>query len=231
MRLFVYVEGLCEELFVNRQLRPHLSHFGWRSVRAIGAATSLDLQGQRGGLTNWAAVEADLKELFSSQNAADVRFTTLWDYYRTPHTFPGFSAAANAQPGPNRATIVEAALKQHFAEPRFVPYIQMHEFEALVLAALDSLKPLYPMHAPALEILKAQCEHVGDCESINDGVDTHPAQRIDNAIPGFVERKAQDGPIALRDTGLDRIRQSCPRFDQWLHKLERLAERQENETD
>lgn len=220
MRLFIYVEGLSEEIFVNRRLQHHLRLYGWRSITPIGAATSLDPQSQRGGLTNWRAVEADLRSLFASEPDGAVRFTTLWDYYRTPDAFPGITSARVAAAGSDRAAIVEAALASHFAEPRFEPYIQMHEFEALVLAALDGLKPLYSQHAPAIEALQVECERVGNCEAINDGPDRHPAQRIANAVPGFLERKAQDGPIALLAVDLETIRRGCPRFNAWLHRLE-----------
>lgn len=223
MRLYIYVEGLSEEIFVNRQLRPHLQLHGWKSIIPIGAATSLDPQGQRGGLTNWPAVEADLRGLFVSEPDAAVRFTTLWDFYGTPDTFPGIVSARVAQAGSDRAAIVERALAEHFNEPRFDPYIQMHEFEALVLAALNGLKSLYPQQSPAIEALQAECERVGSCEAINDGPDTHPAKRIDDAVPGFLARKAQDGPIALREVELETIRRSCPRFNAWLHRLEAIV--------
>ena len=220
MRLFIYVEGLSEEIFVNRQLRPHLHHYGWKSITPIGAATSLDPQSQRGGLTNWRAVEADLRSLFVSEPDVAVRFTTLWDYYRTPDAFPGMASARVAPAGSDCAAIVETALANHFGESRFEPYLQMHEFEALVLAALNGIKLLYPQHAPAIEALQNEFKRAGNCEAINDGSDTHPAQRIDNAVPGFLERKAQDGPIALREVGLETIRSGCPRFNAWLHRLE-----------
>ena len=49
MNLIVYVEGVSEEFFVNRQLRPHLQLHGWSTVKPIGVATSPNPEGQRGG--------------------------------------------------------------------------------------------------------------------------------------------------------------------------------------
>lgn len=224
MRLIVYVEGVSEEFFVNRSLRPHLITHGWRNVQAIGVKTSLDSGGQRGGLTNWPAVEADLRQLFKDHPGEDYRFTTLWDFYRTPDRFPGIVAAKAAPVGADRGAIFAQALATHFGEPRFIPYIQMYEFEALVLAALPALQSLNPLHAAALGTLFTDCQSIGDFEKINDGPTTHPAQRIADVLPGFLNRKEDDGPIAIRETGLAELRRWCPRFDGWLSRLEGLTE-------
>jgi len=224
MNLIVYVEGVSEEFFVNRQLRPHLQLHGWSTVKPIGVATSPNPEGQRGGLTNWPAVEQDLRNLFTQNSGPDWRFTTLWDFYGTPDSFPGFAAARAAAPGSDRAAMVEAALSAHFQEPRFSPYVQMYEFEALVLAAIDGLKELYSSQAAALDALKVQCEAMGNFEAINDGPTTHPARRIDAVLPGFWNTKEDDGPIALRTVRLDSPRHWCPRFNQWLTRLERIGE-------
>ena len=224
MNLIVYVEGVSEEFFVNRQLRPHLQRHGWSGVTPIGVATSLDTDGQRGGLTNWKAVEQDLRDLFSQYKGPTYRFTTLWDYYGTPDNFPAFAKARSAPAGSDHAAIVEMELATHFTEPRFLPYVQMYEFEALVLAALDGLKELYPKQATSLEAFKSQCEATGNFETINDGPTTHPAKRIDAVLPGFWNTKEDDGPIALRSVGLDLPRRWCPRFNQWVTKLEKIGE-------
>jgi hypothetical protein len=224
VNLIVSVEGVSEEFFVNRQLRPHLQRHGWSGVTAIGVATSLDPGGERGGLTNWRAVEQDLRDLFDQYQGPDYRFTTLWDFYGTPDNFPGFATARAAAPGIDRGAIVEANLAAHFREARFLPYVQMHEFEALVLAAIEGLKDLHSSKTASLEALKVQCEAVGNFEIINDGPTTHPARRIDAVLPGFWNTKEDDGPIALRTVGLDSPRRWCPRFNQWLTRLEAIGE-------
>ncbi len=60
-RLRVYVEGATEEFFVNRIFRNHLAQSGVIVERPILAATSMLATGERGGFTNWPAVEADLR--------------------------------------------------------------------------------------------------------------------------------------------------------------------------
>jgi len=224
MNLVAYVEGDSESKFAHRQLRSHLLNHGWSSVNAITVLTNLGAGGQRGGLTNWKAVEQDLRDLFAQFKGPTYRFTTLWDYYGTPDNFPAYAKARAAPVGSDRAAIVELELANHFNESRFLPYVQMYEFEALVLAALDGLKELYPKQAVAIASFKTQCEATGNFETINDGATTHPAKRIDTVIPGFWNTKEDDGPIALRSVGLDAPRRWCPRFDQWVAKLEKIGE-------
>ena len=55
-------------------------------------------------------------------------------------------------------------------------------------------------------------------EFVNDGVDTAPSKRILGAYPQY--RKTVDGPLVVREAGLDTIRSSCPHADDWLRELE-----------
>ena len=175
MNLIVYVEGVSEEFFVNRQLRPHLQHHGWSGVKPIGVATSLDPNGKTGGLTNWPAVEQDLRDLFTQYQGPTHRFTTLWDFYGTPDSFPGFALARAAAPGTDRAALAEAALSAHFHEPRFLPYVQMYEFEALVLAAIDGLSR--GAHWPAVLATAAN--------SVSNKASTKPRKHLLSDMPAL----------------------------------------------
>ena len=62
-------------------------------------------------------------------------FTTLFDLYALPDDFPD-SSKAKTEPEPYRkAAILEKALSDDinaaFGDKRFVPYVQLHEFESL----------------------------------------------------------------------------------------------------
>jgi hypothetical protein len=66
MKLFIYVEGQEEELFVNRVLRGHLRSFGVVVQKPILAATSFRISGEHeaevsvGGVTNYASIRGDI---------------------------------------------------------------------------------------------------------------------------------------------------------------------------
>ena len=58
----------------------------------------------------------------------------MFDLYALPVDFPGFEDAARTNQPYQRVQTLEDALGMDIADPRFVPYIQLHEFEALLLS-------------------------------------------------------------------------------------------------
>jgi hypothetical protein len=219
-RLRVYVEGLTEELFVERILRNHLLQFGVMVERPILAATSLHPSGQRGGFVNWAAVEADLRVLFMTDPSPDVRFTTMLDVYAMPAAIPGYPGLPTGARTIAEVDAIESAWAVHFGEPRFVPYLQRHEFETLVLAYPAALRAVFPQDAPALIALEQSVAAVPNVEDINDGPTTHPSARLTTAIPTYKPLKAYNGFFVLQEAGLSNVRPRCPRFDAWLARWE-----------
>lgn len=220
-RLFVYVEGMTEAFFVERLLRNHLTAHGVRVERSLSAKKDFAPDGPRGGFTNWPAMEADLGDWFAANpdTALDtLRFTTLLDLYAMPPAVPGY-------PGPRAATTaahvaaIEAAIAARLGEPRFSPYLQRHEFEALLLAHPPSLAAIFPACAPAIAQLEADIAGI-DPEDINHGPDTHPAQRMMKAIPSYHALKASNAYFVAADVTLDRMRARCSRFRAWLKQWE-----------
>ena len=108
---------------------------------------------------------------------------------------------------------------------RFIPYLQRHEFEALVLAALPAMDGLLRNggdRAGLDELLKVVAQ--SSPEDINDGEDTAPSKRLQRQIASY--RKTIHGPLVVEDTGIAGLRSKCPRFDSWIAKLEALGEAQ-----
>jgi hypothetical protein len=219
-RLLIYVEGQTEEFFVNRVLRNHLLAHGVKVERPILAATTPDPGGQRGGFVNWPAVERDLQTLFTQDADPNLRITTLLDTYALPDTVPGFSPSSGVGRSATEVNGIESAWAAHFGEPRFVPYFQRHEFEALLLACPVALRSIFPTDAAALTQLAFSIASYGSAEDINDGPATHPSARLEQAIPTYHPLKASHGLFVILEAGLDRIRPQCPRFDAWLARWE-----------
>lgn len=229
-RLLIYVEGQTEEFFVNRVLRGHLLAHGVTVERPILAATTPDPGGWRGGFINWPAVEADLKTLFMQEADSELRITTLLDVYALPDKVPGFTPSHGAGRSPIEVDGIESAWAAHFGEPRFVPYLQRHEFEALLLACPPALHSIFPTDAAALTQLASSIAACASAEDINDGPTTHPSARLGQAIPSYRALKASHGLFVVLEAGLDRIRPRCPRFDAWLARWEAWGEGKESVT-
>jgi len=60
----------------------------------------------------------------------------------------------------------------------------------------------------------------GEPEQINDGVETCPSRRLKALFPHY--DKKFHGPSICQRIGLSNIRRACPRFNDWLIKLENL---------
>ena len=221
IRLNFIVEGQTEETFVNQTLGLHLAH------RSIFASARCVMTGQkggyeyRGGLNSYAQAKRDIVGWTSQDRNADARFTTMFDLYALPDDFPGYDAAMRERDPYARVRVLEDALGDDIADRRFVPYIQLHEFEALLFADPTKLSGQLACTPTAIERLVETAER-DNPELIDDGSDTAPSKRIISEIPDYQYSKASAGPLAAQQIGLPVLRARCAHFGEWLGKLESL---------
>lgn len=220
-RLYFLVEGPTELEFVKRVLAPHLNAARiWTSAQAVETSRDVCGQKRRGGgrWKNWAR---DLGRLTSQQKGPDVRFTTMFNLYGLPDDFPELAVHSRETDTVRRAELLEAAMAKAVGDHRLTPYIQRHEFEALVLAALDSVEVLLDNAKDLAGIATLRRELRDDSpEDVNDGAHSAPSKRLLAAIPSY--RKTFHGPGAVARAGLAALRAKCPRFGAWVEKLESL---------
>ena len=233
IRLIIVVEGPTEANFVRRILAPHLRRMGVAAAPSVvGKAKASDRglsgSGVRGGYP-YADWRRDLRNVLRSDPGGNLRVSTLCDLYGLPDDFPdrGYQPG-DANPG-TRCARLERAMVCDIAGSsddcgvwRLIPYIQSHEFEALVLAASHCLVDLFDADDQRAGLLNLQADISGiPPEDINDSPLTSPSHRLRRLIPGY--RKAVDGPDAIEMAGLHAVRSVCPRFNDWLSRLESLA--------
>ena len=229
-RLLVHVEGQTEEDFVNQVLAPHLHNFGFSKVsaRLMGNARQ---RSRRGGIRAWPTV---LKEIVDhlKKDPASVA-TTMVDYYGLPQagsrSWPGRSEARE-RTFPNNATTVEQALEAHVYQKmssgldrkRFVPYIMMHEFEAMLFSDCNRFAEGIgePELAPKFQSIR---NNFATPEEIDDSPQTAPSKRIESLVPWY--EKPLMGTLAALEIGLEEIRSACPHFRGWLERLEGIPAR------
>ncbi len=226
MRLYMLVEGPTEEQCLKRILVPHLRHHGVETACII-VETKRDQAGRkyRGG-GDWTKWRADLKRLLGQHPGNDVRVTTMFDLYGLPDHFPGLEEHGRLADTKRRVGLLESALKDSLADSpghwRIIPYLQRHEFEALVLAGLDQLDELLDTSEDLAGLAALKREVAGKApEDVNDGTDSSPSHRLTRRIPSY--QKTLHGPLAVEDLGLARLRAACPRFDSWIGSLEALG--------
>lgn len=223
VRLNLIVEGQTEETFVHQTLKPHLSRFSVGvSARVVTTSKQRGVK-YRGGLSSYAKARRDITLWTKQDKNTDVRFTTMFDLYGLPTDFPAYAAAVQNNPF-QRVEALEDALAKDISDYRFIPYIQLHEFEALILAGPRELDSQFDNRADGIARLEAMVSQFPSSEHINEGTDTAPSKRIIREIPEYEGSKVSAGPIVAAKIGLPTLRSKCSHFAQWLDKLERLAE-------
>lgn len=222
IRLHVVVEGETEEGFISRVLAPHLAE---RDIYAVVRCvrTSRGRRGGRGksgGISSYARIRADIQEWLKEDRSSNVRLSTMLDMYALPGTFPGRRDAALPQDPRAKAAFLERKLEESIGDRRFLPHIQLHEFEALLLADPQVLKNYFLKKDGDITSLPV-C--AADPELVDEGFATAPSKRIIRAVPEYARAKASAGPDIAEIIGLDVLRRKCPHFGEWLSRLEALA--------
>ena len=109
------------------------------------------------------------------------------------------------------------------SDTRFIPYFQIHEFEALLFSDPLKLETQFTDRTQEIHRLEIMACSFGNPELINDGHNTAPSKRIIAEIPEFESRKASADPIVAEKIGLVTLRNRCRHFDEWISKLETLT--------
>lgn len=223
LRLHFVVEGQTEETFANTVLREHFAH--QEIVTAAHCVTTRRRRGAtyRGGLVTYRHARDDIRRWAAEDQNRDARFTTMFDLYRLPNDFPDYADAAKATDPYARVEILEAALREDIGDRRFIPYIQLHEFEALLFADPQRLDAQFPDRPSAIQRLVATAAQFDSPELVNDGPTTAPSKRIMAELPEYEGRKASTGPIVARQIGLPTLQSKCRHFREWLERLAAAA--------
>ena len=222
-RLMMTVEGQTEAAFVTRVLAPHLANFDV----IVGKPRLTGLHKRRrgripsGGMLNtFGHALKDMQTWMTEDKSDDARFSMMVDLYSLPNDFPGYEAAMQIDDPYQQVEALEASLDGEMNDSRFVSYLQLHEFEALVLVDPKRISCLHEGYDRQLQQLDAECGKFKTPEHINHGQHTHPKYRIEQAISSYHE--SVDGPELADDIGIESLRSSCKHFGDWLTKLENL---------
>jgi hypothetical protein len=220
LRLYITTEGQSERKFADDVLRPHLAAFSI-DVKTRVVLTNRKL-GKRGGILDFEKIHGDLQRLMREDRHPEARFTTMVDLYALPPEFPGWEAARQKREPQERVAVLEAAFRANLGDSRFLPYIQLHEFEALLYCDLSQLQQRIADSERAFAALAQEVRGM-EPEEINEGATTAPSKRIINHVPIYDRLKVRVGAPAAAAIGLPGLRARCPHFSAWVARLERLS--------
>lgn len=214
-RVYLLVEGQTEETFVRELLAPHYANQGLY-LTPILVRTST---GHKGGLVSYAKVKPQIEKLCKQDSEAFV--STMFDLYALPQDFPkkNTNAYLEQRDGADKANFLEAALAQDVNQHNFIPYIQVHEFEALLFADTQAFT-MWTEVSVLKKLEGVATQYDNRPEAINDGLTTAPSKRIQALMPSY--QKPLHGALIACEIGLDKIRATCPHFADWLTKLETI---------
>jgi hypothetical protein len=219
-RLIIVVEGQTEETFVNDILGLDLLKYDIQaSARLIGKP------GHKGGVLDYKRAKWDITALVKQD--WNWYCTTMFDFFRLPNTFPGMPIPERTSTL-NKATLLENALFEDIKgsiddklrPDRFIPYIQMHEFEGLLFSDPKAfVNGIYnPDLLSKIEKIRNQFDTP---EDINSGSQTAPSKRILALFPGY--EKPIHGSLGACQIGLEKICAECKHFNDWITKLRKLG--------
>lgn len=217
----ILCEGQTEERFVKEVLKPYFSAYG--IVLKHRLLCTSKKKGARGGMLSYQQAKRDLSAWMNeNRRQANERhcYTTMFDLYALPNDFPGYADSLKATDPYMKVKIIEDAFLSDMNVEHFVPYIQLHEFEALLFCDVAKIVPLYPEREKEIMRLgQALDDNNGNPELINNGMATAPSKRIINAVEhgkAYHYNKPLTGSTAAQAIGLDRMMQMCSHFRAWV---------------
>lgn len=217
VEIVVIVEGHTELKFVKDVLAPYLGekHIG---MTAIIASKS----GQKGGDIRFERIKNDFGNFLKQRK--DTYITMFIDFYGIAE-WPEYDAARRERTHKGKSEKFLATTKakvleffsEYDAERRFIPYVSMHEFEALLFSAPAVLARHLGVTSEKIEAIITAC---GEAEKINDSPQTAPSKRLENLHSCY--KKTSTGLAIAKAITIDVMRDKCPLFNAWLSHIEKL---------
>lgn len=224
-RLYVFAEGRTEQTFADTLLKPNLAEHGvYMNKPVLIAHAHKKHRTHRGGGRNFRAMQTDIVRFLKQDSADDAFFTTMIDLYALHRGFPGVEAAEMHGDDPyRRVRMLEESWANETEDRRFIPHIQLHEYEAYLFTDISVLANYYEDRKRDLVRLKRNVDPLGSPELIDDGRESAPSKRIIACVPQHESDKLTVGVQAATRIGLPAIRDRCPHFASWVAHLESLA--------
>lgn len=159
---------------------------------------------------SWDALKQEIKTHLKGGNCSSY-VTTLIDLYGLPKDY--------YQDIEFNVELIEQRMYNQINNVRFIPYIQKHEFEALIFCSSTPFRQIFECD-DAIPGIEKIIQQFPNPEDINQGATTAPSKRIKKLIPEY--EKPLDGIRLVELVGIDQIREKCPKFNKWIEKLTQL---------
>ncbi len=219
MRLHIVVEGQSEKEFVDEVLMPELYQYEIIvDARCVATSRKAGRKYSGGGISrSYIRLKNDLINWIKEDRNADARFTMMIDFYRLAPDFPGYEESRKQKTVQNQVKILETRFFEEINDYRFIPYIQIHEFEALLFSEPKKFAAIYPNRQAQIQQLIDIRSQFNSPEEINQGIETAPSKRIKAILPEY-DKKIAGSLIAL-EIGFKKLCDENQHFKEWIEKL------------
>lgn len=210
-RLYIIVEGQTEQEFVKDIIVPYFSNLGFNDVRPFLIRTS---RTGRGGFVNYLHLKNDIIRLLKQET--EIIITTLVDFFRMPINIPKYDECINRNVNIfDKVLCLEKSIGDDISDRRFIPYIQLHEFEAILFSSNKGFEYYYEpkIYSQTQSII----DKYENPELINDRPETAPSKRLLKIIPSY--DKVIDGNVIAMEVGFIAINEKCSRFRNWISQI------------
>lgn len=212
-RLIIICEGPTEQAFCNDILRNHFLPKGI----LLDAPT---IKHSNGGIVAWETLK---KQIITHLNEGNCIVSLFVDYYRIrdSYNFPGWMNSKSITDIYDRMRYLFEQMSLDIdinLRSRFIPYIQLHEFEGLLFSDISVFPNNFTKDELDFSLLETAVKSAHTPEEINNGPNTAPSERLKRAIKGY--DKIVYGSCLASDIGLKTIREKCILFNEWIEKLE-----------
>ena len=215
--VYLVVEGLTEQLFVEHVLAPYCAMQG-----IYLHPTQVPKKGGKGGDVRFERVKTCVGNFLKQRS--DTCVGTFVDYYGLA-AWPKLEEVRSAQglsPAEIAKRLNDAAMEELCSAlpainvaDRFVPFMAVHEFEALLFSDAGVLASSLGVDIAAVNDV---LQEYGSPEKINTRPDKIPSRHLEVWTNARYMKTVQGIAIADR-IGINQMRAANPNFDDWLTRL------------
>lgn len=211
IRLGIAVEGKTEVEFVNSVL---VQHFIELDITAFALPVGRQISHKSvGGNISIPRLSHQMSLLYWSSEYV----TSFVDFYG----FVRKGTMSVDQLEKQLKKEVRKRVRHNWDSRKVIPYVQMHEFESLLFSDVSKFNSIRKFKGYDTTPLQNIRDSFKTPEDINDSKMTAPSSRLKLLLDGF--DKNVDGPEVAKLIGIAKMREECPRFNEWLEQLEALG--------
>lgn len=206
-RLIIICKGPTEHEFCVNVLAPEL-------LKVNIYVDAPLVKRSNGGIVPWSSIKRQIEMHLREK---DAYVTLLVDYYgiKDGYNFPGWVDSKVIFPLSSRLQFLCDCMKADISPElasRFIPYMQIHEFESLLYSDIDVFRSNFDDHELDFSKLESAIREFPNPEDINSNPNLAPSKRLIEAISGY--EKVVYGSCLAEEIGLDKILAKCPLFRQ-----------------